>query len=42
MINTVLLRPRNLIAVAVLSIVAHLVAAPLYKLVDNGMNSGDN
>jgi len=42
MINTVLLRPRNLLVIAALSIVAHLVAMPIYKLVDNDSNTGEN
>ena len=34
-INTSLLTPRNIFAISVLSIVAHLVAAPICKLVGN-------
>lgn len=34
-INTKLLTPRNVIVIGVLSVVAHFVAAPLYRIVGN-------
>ena len=42
-LNTKLITPRNVLVIGILSIVAHFVAAPLYRIVGNqAACSGDN
>lgn len=34
LINTGLLRPRNVLVIGLIALAAHIVASPLYKLID--------
>lgn len=35
MINKALLTPRNFIVIGIMTLVAHIVAKPLYNIIDN-------